>query len=212
MNNSVETSLPSGQHFVFLVEDDDDLRSDLEHALQASGYTTFAFANPERFLSEFEPLVPAVLVTDMRMPKKSGVQLQADLLEKGHQLPIIFISGASSDEQIVKAFKNGAFDFLLKPFGRGALLSAVARAMEQSKTVIHEADRQTRLATALKTLTPRERQVFSLMAKGYDNKQLINELGLALPTVKQYKSEVMEKLCLSSLTELIALSASIDGK
>ena len=179
MNNSVATSIPSGQQFVFLVEDDDDLRSDLVHALQVSGYTTFAFANPEQFLSEFEPLVPAVLVTDMRMPKKSGVQLQADLLEKGHQLPIIFISGASSDEQIVKAFKNGAFDFLLKPFGRDA---------------------------------PRERQVFSLMAKGYDNKLLVNELGLALPTVKQYKSEVMEKLCLSSLTELIALSASIDVK
>jgi FixJ family two-component response regulator len=212
MNPSIKTGTPAGQPFVFLVEDDEDLRSDLEHALQVSGYTTFAFANPEQFLSEFEPLVPAVLVTDMRMPKKSGVQLQADLLEKGHQLPIIFISGASSDEQIVKAFKNGAFDFLLKPFGRDALLSAVARAMEQSKTVMHEADRQTRLAAAFKTLTPRERQVFSLMAKGYDNKLLVNELGLALPTVKQYKSEVMEKLCLSSLAELIALSASIDSK
>lgn len=212
MNPSIKTGTPAGQPFVFLVEDDDDLRFDLEHALQVSGYTTFAFANPEQFLSEFEPLVPAVLVTDMRMPKKSGVQLQADLLEKGHQLPIIFISGASSDEQIVKAFKNGAFDFLLKPFGRDALLSAVARAMEQSNTVMHEADRQTRLAAAFKTLTPRERQVFSLMAKGYDNKLLVNELGLALPTVKQYKSEVMEKLCLSSLAELIALSASIDSK
>jgi FixJ family two-component response regulator len=212
MNSSGKTSIPSGQQFVFLVEDDDDLRSDLERALQASGYTTFAFANPERFLSEFEPLVPAVLVTDMRMPKKSGVQLQADLLEKGHQLPIIFISGASSDEQIFKAFKNCSFDFLLKPFGRDALLGAVARAMEQNKTVMYEAQRQTRLAAALKTLTPRERQVFSLMAKGYDNKQLISELGLALPTVKQYKSEVMEKLCLSSLAELLALSASIDSK
>jgi FixJ family two-component response regulator len=212
MNPSVKTGISSSQQFVFLVEDDEDLRSDLEHALQASGYTTSAFANPEQFLSAFEPLVPAVLVTDMRMPKKSGVQLQAELLEIGHPLPIIFISGASSDEQIVKAFKSGAFDFLLKPFGRDAFLSTVARAMAQSKTVMHEVDRQTRLAAALKTLTPRERQVFGLMAKGYENKQLVNELGLALPTVKQYKSEVMDKLCLSSLTDLIALSASIDNK
>lgn len=212
MNNSVKTSISSSNQFVFLIEDDDDLRSDLEHALKVSGYTTFAFANPEQFLNEFKPLAPAVLVTDMRMPKKSGVQLQSDLLEKGHQLPIIFISGASSDEQIVKAFKNGAFDFLLKPFGRDAFLSAVARAMEQSKMVMHDADRQSRLAAALKSLTPRERQVFSLMAKGYDNRQLVNELGIALPTVKQYKSEVMEKLCLSSLTDLIALNARIDSK
>jgi FixJ family two-component response regulator len=212
MNHSVKTSIPSGQQFVFLVEDDEDLRSDLEYALKLAGYTTFAFANPEQFLSAFEPVVPAVLVTDMRMPKKSGVQLQADLLEKGHQFPIVFISGASSDEQIVKAFQNGAFDFILKPFGRDTFLTTVARAMEQSKMVVHEADRQTRLAAALNTLTPRERQVFSLMAKGYDNKQLVNELGLALPTVKQYKSEVMGKLHLSSLTDLLALSASIDSK
>lgn len=148
----------------------------------------------------------------MRMPKKSGVQLQADLLEKGHQFPIVFISGASSGEQIVKAFQNGAFDFILKPFGRDTFLTTVARAMEQSKMAMHEADRQARLAATLNTLTPRERQVFSLMAKGYDNKQLVNELGLALPTVKQYKSEVMGKLHLSSLTDLLALSASIDSK
>lgn len=212
MNHSVKTSIPSGQQFVFLVEDDEDLRSDLEYALKLAGYTTFAFANPEQFLSAFEPVVPAVLVTDMRMPKKSGVQLQADLLEKGHQFPIVFISGASSDEQIVKAFQNGAFDFILKPFGRDTFLTTVARAMEQSKMAMHEADRQARLAATLNTLTPRERQVFSLMAKGYDNKQLVNELGLALPTVKQYKSEVMGKLHLSSLTDLLALSASIDSK
>ena len=76
----------------------------------------------------------------------------------------------------------------------------------------HELAREARFADALKTLTPRERQVFSLMAKGYGNKELVDELGLALPTVKQYKSEVMGKLHLSSLTDLIALSARIDSK
>ena len=92
--------------YIFLVEDDAELRSDLERALQFCGYTIFTFANPEQFLSEFKPLVPAVLVTDMRMPKLSGVQLQSELIAKGHKIPIIFISGESSDEQIVKAFKG----------------------------------------------------------------------------------------------------------
>ena len=78
--------------YIFLVEDDDELRSDLERALQFCGYTIFTFANPEQFLSEFKPLVPAVLVTDMRMPKLSGVQLQSELIAKGHKIPIIFIS------------------------------------------------------------------------------------------------------------------------
>jgi FixJ family two-component response regulator len=202
----------SGSKYIFLVEDDDELRSDLGRALQFCGYTIFAYANPEQFLNAFKPLIPAVLVTDMRMPKKNGIQLQSELLEQGHTLPIIFISGESSDEQIIKAFKSGAFDFLLKPFGRDTFLSAVAKATEQSMMAGHELARDARFAEALKTLTPRERQVFSLMAKGYDNKQLVNELGLALPTVKQYKSEVMGKLHLSSLTDLLALSASIDSK
>ena len=192
-----------------MVEDDDELRSDLERALQFCGYTTFSFANPEQFLLEFKPVVPAVLVTDMRMPKLSGVQLQAELMEKGHKIPIIFISGESLDEQIVKAFKNGAFDFLLKPFSREVFLSTVAKAIEQDSIAMQELIRKSRLAEALKTLSPRELQVFHLLAKGYGNKELVEALGISLSTVKEYKSEVMYKLRLRSLAELIALSTNL---
>jgi FixJ family two-component response regulator len=201
----------SGKKYVFLVEDDDGLRSDLERALQFCGYFVFSFANPEQFLSEFKPLVPAVLVTDMRMPKLSGVQLQLELIEKGHKIPIIFISGESSDEQIVKAFKNGAFDFLLKPFSREAFLTTIAKAIEQDSIAMQELIRKSRLAEALKTLSPRELQVFHLLAKGYGNKELVEALGISLPTVKEYKSEVMYKLRLRSLAELIALSTSLSS-
>jgi FixJ family two-component response regulator len=195
--------------YIFLVEDDDELRSDLERALQFCGYTIYAFSNPEQFLNEFKPLVPAVLVTDMRMPKLSGVQLQSELIAKGHQIPIIFISGESLDEQIVKAFKNGAFDFLLKPFSREDFLGAVAKALEQDSVAMQEVIRKSQLAEALKTLSPRERQVFDLLAKGYGNKELVDELGIALSTAKEYKSEVMYKLRLRSLAELIALNTKL---
>jgi len=198
-----------GSKYVFLVEDDDELRSDLERALKFCGYTIFAFANPEQFLSQFKPLVPAVLVTDMRMPKQSGIQLQAELIAKGHKIPIIFISGESTDEQIVKAFKNGAFDFLLKPFSRESFLSAVAKAIEQDSIAMHELIRETSIAVALKTLSPRERQVFNLLAKGYGNRELVEALGISLPTVKEYKSEVMHKLRLRSIAELIALNTKL---
>jgi FixJ family two-component response regulator len=194
---------------IFLVEDDEELRSDLERALRFCGYTIFSFPNPEQFLLEFKPVVPAVLVTDMRMPKQSGIQLQAELIEKGHKLPIIFISGESSDEQIVKAFKNGAFDFLLKPFSREVFLSTVAKAIEQDSIAMQELIRKSQLAEALKGLSPRERQVFELLAKGYGNKELVNELGISLPTVKEYKSEVMYKLRLRSLAELISLNTAL---
>lgn len=199
----------SGSKYVFLVEDDDELRSDLERALKFCGYTIFAFANPEQFLSQFKPLVPAVLVTDMRMPKQSGIQLQAELIAKGHKIPIIFISGESTDEQIVKAFKNGAFDFLLKPFSRESFLSAVAKAIEQDSIAMHELIRETSIAVALKTLSPRERQVFNLLAKGYGNRELVEALGISLPTVKEYKSEVMHKLRLRSIAELIAFNTKL---
>ncbi|MBU3579514.1 response regulator transcription factor [Polynucleobacter sp. 73C-SIWE] len=201
----------SNKKFIFLVEDDDGLRSDLERALQFCGYTVFTFSNPAQFLSEFKPLVPAVLVTDMRMPKLSGVELQSELIEKGHKIPIIFISGESLDEQIVKAFKNGAFDFLLKPFSREAFLSTVAKAIEQDSIAMQELIRKSRLAEALKTLSPRELQVFHLLAKGYGNKELVEALGISLSTVKEYKSEVMYKLRLRSLAELIALSTNFPG-
>lgn len=195
--------------YIFLVEDDDELRSDLERALQFCGYTIFSFANPEQFLREFKPVVPAVLVTDMRMPKQSGIELQAELIDKGHTIPIIFISGESSDEQIVKAFKNGAFDFLLKPFSREVFLSSVAKAIEQDSVAMQDLIRKSQLAEALKTLSPRERQVFELLTKGYGNKELVEKLGISLPTVKEYKSEVMYKLRLRSLAELIALNTSL---
>ena len=199
----------NSKKYIFLVEDNDELRSDLERALQFCGYTIFSFANPEDFLREFKPLVPAVLVTDMRMPKQSGIELQSELIAKGHKIPIIFISGESTDHQIVKAFKNGAFDFLLKPFSREAFLSTVAKAIEQDTVAMRELIRKSQLAEALKTLSPRERQVFELLTKGYGNKELVDELGISLPTVKEYKSEVMYKLRLRSLAELIALNTSL---
>jgi FixJ family two-component response regulator len=197
--------------YVFLVEDDDGLRLDLEATLSFMGYTVYSYANPETFLNEYKPLAPAVLVTDMRMPKKSGVELQAEMISKGHKLPIIFISGESLDEQIVRAFKNGASDFLLKPFSREVLLASVAKAIEQDSIEMQELIRKNQLSEALKTLSPRERQVFDLLAKGYGNKELVEVLGVALSTAKEYKSEVMYKLRLRSLSELISLNTSING-
>jgi FixJ family two-component response regulator len=201
--------MSSHKKHVFLIEDDQALRLDLIDALQFAGYSVHDFGDPDQFLLEFKPLVPAVLITDMRMPNKTGIQLQEELVSKGHRLPIIFISGESTDQQIVKAFNNGAFDFLLKPFGREALFSVVAKAMEKDIIAMTDHIRKAQLTESLKNLSPRERQVFELMAKGYSNKELVEALGVSLPTVKEYKSEMMYKLRLRSLAELMALNGSI---
>ena len=201
--------MSSHKKHIFLIEDDQALRLDLIDALQFAGYIVHDFGDPDHFLLEFRPLVPAVLITDMRMPNKTGIQLQEELVSKGHRLPIIFISGESTDQQIVKAFNNGAFDFLLKPFGREALFSVVAKAMEKDIIAMTNHIRKAQLTESLKILSPRERQVFELMAKGYGNKELVEALGVSLPTVKEYKSEMMHKLRLRSLAELMALNSSI---
>lgn len=195
--------------YVFLVEDDDELRSDLERALNFCGYIVHSFSDAEQFLAAFKPLVPAVLVTDMRMSKRSGLELQSELIEAGHKLPVIFITGDSTDEQIVKSFKNGAFDFLLKPFGREEFLTTVAKAIEQDSIAMQDLMRKSHLSESLKTLSPRQRQVFDLLSKGHNNKELVEKLGISLPTAKEYKSEVMYKLRLRSLSELIALNTSL---
>jgi len=193
---------------VFLVEDDQELRASICEVLRFVGYRVQAYANPQEFLQEFTHVAPAVLVTDVRMPGMSGVELQEKLLSDGRKMPIIFISGESSVAEAIKGMSNGALDFLLKPFTRESLLAAVTKALALDAQLMRALIKQLEFEQKLKALSPREREVFKLMARGYGNAELASELGVALSTVKEYKSEMMYKLRLRSLSELMALSES----
>jgi len=191
---------------VFLIEDHDELRDDLTHILQFVGYVVHAFPDPVGFLDYDKQLAPAVVVSDMRMPHMTGVELQERLKELRRTIPMVIISGESTDQQIVAAMKNGAIDFLLKPFARESLLAAVAKGIEIDSVAMQNVIRVSEFNEKLKVLSPRERQVFELLSEGFSNKELMESLNISLPTVKQYKSEVMYKLRLRSLAELIALN------
>lgn len=193
---------------VFLIEDHDELRDDLTHILEFVGYAVHPFPDPIRFLEYDKHLAPAVVVSDMRMPHMTGVELQERLKELGRAIPMVIISGESTDQQIITALKNGAIDFLLKPFARESLLAAVAKGIEIDATAMQNVIRVSEFNERLKILSPREREVFQLLSKGLNNKELMESLNISLPTVKQYKSEVMYKLRLRSLAELIALNKS----
>lgn len=193
---------------VFLIEDHDELRDDLTLILQFVGYVVHAFPDPVQFLSYDKHLAPAVVVSDMRMPHMSGVDLQEKLKELGRTIPMVIISGESTDQQIIAALKNGAVDFLLKPFARESLLAAVAKGIEIDSAAMQNVIRVSEFNEKLKLLSPRERQVFWLLSQGFSNKELMENLNISLPTAKQYKSEVMYKLRLRSLAELIALHKS----
>ena len=202
------TKAINSHKYVFLIEDHEELRDDLTRILQFVGYVVHAFPDPVQFLECDKHLAPAVIVSDMRMPYMSGVELQERLKELGRTIPMIVISGESTDQQIIAALKNGAIDFLLKPFSRESLLAAVARGVEIDSAAMQSVIRVSEFNEKLQMLSPRERQVFQLLSQGFGNKELMENLNISLPTVKQYKSEVMYKLRLRSLAELIALHKS----
>ena len=191
---------------IYLIEDHDDLRNGLVKMLHNFGFVVHAYSKAIDFLDVNLANSPAVIITDMRMPQTSGVELQATLLERGIQTPIIFISGESTVEQSVRAMKQGAFEFLIKPFTQKSLFEAVSRGIEIDLCNASTALREQILVSRLSLLSPRERQVFWLLTKGYSNPELMKELDVSLATAKQYKTQVMQKLQARSISELVELS------
>ncbi|WP_108645278.1 response regulator transcription factor [Polynucleobacter rarus] len=205
---SLDTSyLPNNNRskHIFLIDDDESMRISLKGILEFLGYQVNVFESAVEFLKIKIEVAPAVIITDMRMPDINGLELQAELLKRGRQIPIIFISGQSTFPQTISAMKQGAIEFLIKPFDRDQILSAVERGLEQDEAYMQSFTQRLTLEEMLKSLSPREREVFELLAIGFNNAQLQEKLQIALPTAKQYKSEVMRKLNLSSLAELISL-------
>lgn len=205
--SSQQTPDQPSEH-VFLVDDDDALRDGIADLLRVVGYQVYSWSDGAAFLADIPRVAPAVLITDMRMPGLSGVELHAELLRLGRTLPVIYISGESTVAQSIQAMKLGAMEFLIKPFGREELLRAVATSLEKDRQQMQHLIKAARVAQARAQLSPREVQVHELMLKGYNNREIMDALQISLPTAKQYKAEVMRKLAVRSLSELISLSAT----
>jgi len=205
--SSLQTLDQPSEH-VFLVDDDDALRDGIADLLRVVGYQVYSWSDGAAFLADIPRVAPAVLITDMRMPGLSGVELHAELLRLGRTLPVIYISGESTVAQSIQAMKLGAMEFLIKPFGREELLRAVATSLEKDRQQMQHLIKAARVAQARAQLSPREVQVHELMLKGYNNREIMDALQISLPTAKQYKAEVMRKLAVRSLSELISLSAT----
>lgn len=191
--------------YVFLVEDSEPMRQSLVAMLEFLGYQVQSFSSAVDFLQVPIQVGPAVVITDMRMPDMTGVELQAELLKRGRRIPIIFISGESTIQQSIDAMKQGAMEFLIKPFERDQLLAAVAKALEQDASYMRSHIEQSALEENLKKLSARQLETFELLSQGFNNAELMERLNISLATAKQYKSEVMRKLRLRSLAQLIAL-------
>ena len=184
---------------IFLVEDDHSQRESIQSFLGFKGHDVQSFKSAEEFLNLPQIPRPSILITDMRLPHSSGVEFHKQLTKLGLDIPIIFISGESSIQQSIDAMKQGAIDFLVKPFDIKDLTNAVEKA-------IYIELKKVNLMALLKNLSPRENQLYELLLQGLNNSELMEKMNISLPTVKQYKSEVMRKLGTKSLSELINLS------
>ena len=184
---------------IHLIEDDVSQRDSIESLLAFKGFITKSYDTAKDFLQTLPFERPAIVIADIQLPDISGVDLHRMLLEKNINPPIIFISGEASIQQSVDAMKQGAIEFLVKPFEIEELTDAVTKA-------IHIELKEINLNLLIENLSPREREVYKLLLKGHNNQELIDKLHLSLPTVKQYKSEVMRKLNVKSLSKLIELA------
>ena len=202
---ALNANIPTEHQHIFVIEDDESMRETLSGILSFLGYQVHLFSNPLEFLKTTIQVAPAIIITDMRMPDMSGVELQAELLKRGRQVPIIFISGESTVPQTISAMKQGAIEFLTKPFEREQLMEAVIRGLKQDTAKMHAHLEHLAIEQSLKGLAPRERQVFDLLSLGFNNAEIMAKMGISLDTAKQYKSEVMRKLGLRSLSQLLAL-------
>jgi len=194
--------------YVFLIEDSEPMRQSLVEMLEFLGYQVQSFSSAVDFLQVPIQVGPAVVITDMRMPDMTGVELQAELLKRGRQIPIIFISGESTVQQSIDAMKQGAMEFLIKPFERDQLLAAVAKGLERDASYMRGHIERSALEENLKKLSARQLETFELLSQGLNNAELMERLNVSLATAKQYKFEVMRKLRLRSSAQLIALWAS----
>lgn len=184
---------------IHLIEDDVSQRGSIESLLAFKGFITKSYNTAKDFLQTLPFERPAIVIADIQLPDISGVDLHRMLMEKNINPPIIFISGEASIQESIDAMKQGAIEFLVKPFEIDTLIAAVNNAIKIELKEIN-------LNFLLKNLSPRELEVYNLLLQGLNNQELIDKLHLSLPTVKQYKSEVMRKLKVNSLSKLIELA------
>jgi RNA polymerase sigma factor (sigma-70 family) len=191
---------------VFVVDDDPSVRKSLARLVATAGYKVETFASAREFLARPLPEGPCCLVLDVRMPGLTGLALQEALATAGSQLSIVFITGYGDVPTTVTAMRGGALDVLTKPVNDRTLLGAIERAVTRARQRWQEHAKITEIQDRIKTLTPRETEVFALVVTGMLNKQIASELGVSEKMVKVHRARVMQKMRAGSVAELVRLA------
>jgi FixJ family two-component response regulator len=197
------SSPDESQSIVFIIDDDASLRESLTSLLGSVGLRTQAFGSGAEFLRSKLPDVPSCLILDIRLPGVSGLDFQAELARASIKIPIIFITGHGDIPMTVRAMKSGAVEFLTKPFRDQELLDAVQVGLERDRTRRESEGALSDMRTRLATLTPREQEIMAMVASGLMNKQIAGDLRLSEVTVKVHRGNVMRKMGVHSLADLV---------
>jgi len=201
-------SAPKG--VVYIVEDDPSFRKSMERLIRASGYEVVACKSANSFLAQAPIQHPGCLLLDVQLPDIDGLRLQRELIEKGIRLPIVFMTGHGTIPMSVQAMKDGAVDFLPKPFKTKDLLSAIVKGLERDTHNVQEEFRKDQINALMDSLTPREKEVLRWIIAGNLNKQIAYELGISERTVKAHRSQIMQKTKVSSVAELVRLAEKVN--
>jgi len=194
---------------VHVVDDDHAFRTAVTRLLEAAGYEVRGYGSAGDFLIARPGDVPGCLLLDVNLPGPSGLELQAALVERGVELPIVFLTGHGDVPGSVRAMKAGAVDFLEKPVAREPLLSAVGEALARGADARVAGDRLRQLRGRYETLTPREREVFAGVVAGKLNKQIAAAIGAAERTVKAHRAQVLAKMGVGSVAELSRIATEL---
>jgi FixJ family two-component response regulator len=195
---------------VYIVDDDEAVRGSLRLLLKSVGLTPNALGSAREFLAKYDPLQPGCLVLDVRMPEMSGLELQEQLNLQGAVIPVIFITGHGDVPMAVEAMQAGAFDFLQKPFRDQDLIDRIQRAMEKDRSNRTALTERNTIRERLESLTPREREVLTMVTSGKANKVMASDLGVSQRTVEIHRARVMEKMGAGSLAQLVRMVMDLD--
>lgn len=192
---------------IHVIDDDASFRTAIERRLKFAGYEVETYSSAQQLLDRLPNVEkPGCILLDVQMPGLTGLELQSHLAERGSILPIIFVTGYSDTPTTVRAIKAGAEDFLTKPASPEQLIEAIERAVARFGSTFSQRNELDTFRALLATLTPREDQVFSLIVRGKINKQIAHELGTTERTVKAHRHEVMKKMQVKSLAELVSIA------
>lgn len=196
---------------VYLVDDDEALRGAIAWLLGTVGLTVRAFSSGQEFLDQFGPVeAPGCIVLDVRMPGKSGLEVQQELRADDCPLPVIILTGHGDAPMAARAIKDGAFDFVEKPFNNQALLDTLQKAIHESETRIRIRQRRDEIIRRIQSLSERERQVLNLIVKGKSNQEMAGELDISRRTIEVHRANLMEKMAVASVAELMRAAFAVD--